>query len=134
MTRTALERRIQTLWYGSSRLYLLLLPLAWLYCALSLLRRTAYRIGLLPSAALACKVVVVGNLVAGGSGKTPLVIALARTLQGRGLRVGIVCRGYRGRARQWPLRVTADSDPDEVGDEAVLLAEKTGLPVVAGAR
>jgi len=132
MTRTALERHIQALWYGGSRLYLLLLPLAWLYCALGLLRRTAYRIGLLPRAALACKVVVVGNLVAGGSGKTPLVIALARALRGRGLRVGIVCRGYRGRAGHWPLSVTADSDPEEAGDEAVLLAEKTGLPVVAG--
>ena len=132
MNRSALERWLQTLWYGDSRLYLLLLPLSWLYCALVALRRTAYRIGLLPGRALGCKVVVVGSLLVGGSGKTPLVIALARALERRGLRVGIVCGGYRGRAASWPVMVTPDTDPDEAGDEALLLAQKTGLPVAAG--
>jgi len=130
--RAGLARRLQLLWYGDSRLYLLLLPLSWLYCAVVELRRLAYRRGLLRSTALTCKVVVVGNLVAGGSGKTPLVMALADILASAGLRVGIVCSGYRGRARHWPQPVDASSDPREVGDEAVLLAQKTGLPVVAG--
>ncbi len=132
MRRSDLEWRLQAIWYGGSRYYRLLLPLSWLYCGFGALRRTAYRLGLLPSTALDCAVVVVGNLVAGGSGKTPLVIALARSLQTRGLRVGILCRGYRGRSKHWPVVVRADSDPGEVGDEAVLLAEKTGLPVMAG--
>lgn len=134
MRRSDLEWRLQSLWYGGYRVYRLLLPLSWLYCGFCALRRAAYRLRLLRSAELDCKVVVVGNLVAGGSGKTPLVIALARTLQGRGLRVGILCGGYRGRAKQWPVAVRADSDPLEVGDEAVLLAQKTGLPVMAGPR
>jgi tetraacyldisaccharide 4'-kinase len=134
MRRSELEWRLQALWYGDSRIYRLLLPLSWLYCGFVALRRTAYRLGLLPSAKLDCRVVVVGNLVAGGSGKTPLVIALARTLYNHGLRVGILCRGYRGRSKQWPVAVRADSDPVEVGDEAVLLAQKTGLPVMAGPR
>jgi tetraacyldisaccharide 4'-kinase len=130
--RSELEWRLQALWYGGSWTYRLLLPLSWLYCALSALRRTGYRRGVLRSTRLDCTVVVVGSLVAGGSGKTPLVIALAATLQRAGLRVGILCSGYRGRSRHWPLAVQADSDPVETGDEAVLLAQKTGLPVMAG--
>jgi tetraacyldisaccharide 4'-kinase len=132
MKRADLERHLQRLWYGGSPFGRLLLPLSWLYCALILLRRKVYMAGLLPARALDCKVVVVGNLVAGGSGKTPLVIALAKLLKQRGMRVGILCRGYRGRSEQWPLRVREDSDPDQVGDEAVLLALKTGVPVMAG--
>ena len=68
----------------------------------------------------------------GGTGKTPLVIAIAKLLAGRGLRVGVVCRGYRGAASRWPRKVRPDSDPDRVGDEAVLLARRTGVPVAAG--
>lgn len=132
MRRAELARRLQALWYGGSRLYLLLLPLSWLYCAAATIRRAAYEAGLLPGASLDCKVVVIGNLVAGGAGKTPLTIAVADALTRAGLRVGILCSGYRGHARRWPQRVTADSDPRAVGDEAVLLAQNTGLPVVAG--
>jgi tetraacyldisaccharide 4'-kinase len=132
MKRADLERRLQSLWYGGSRLYWLLLPLSWLFCGLVVLRYAAYRHGLLRSTAIGCPVVVVGNLVVGGSGKTPLVIALANCLQQAGLRVGLLCRGYRGRAEHWPQPVTGDSEPDQVGDEAVLLAQKTGMPVMAG--
>jgi tetraacyldisaccharide 4'-kinase len=132
MWRAELARRLQALWYGGSRFYRLLLPLSWLYCAVVMLRRGAYRLGVLPGASLDCRVVVVGNLVAGGGGKTPLVMALAGLLTGAGLRVGILCSGYRGRASGRPQRVLADSDPGEVGDEALLLAQKTGLPVMAG--
>jgi tetraacyldisaccharide 4'-kinase len=77
-------------------------------------------------------VIVVGNLTVGGTGKTPLVIWLAARLGERGYRPGIVCSGYQGQATSWPQRVTADSDPDQVGDEAVLLARRAGCPVVAG--
>ncbi len=133
MTRVELERRLHTLWYGDSCLYCLLLPLSWLFCGLVMLRRAAYRSGLLRSAVLDRPVIVVGNLVVGGGGKTPLVIALAKRLQQAGLRVGLLCRGYRGHARHWPQRVNGDSDPLEVGDEAVLLAQQTGMPVMAGA-
>jgi tetraacyldisaccharide 4'-kinase len=80
----------------------------------------------------AAPVIVVGNLTVGGTGKTPLVIWLVARLTERGYRPGIVCNGYRGQAESWPQRVTAESDPAEVGDEAVLLALKARCPVVAG--
>ncbi|MDT8387563.1 MAG: tetraacyldisaccharide 4'-kinase [Thiogranum sp.] len=126
-------QRLQALWYGQSSWHLtLLLPVSWLYCALVTLRREAYRLGLFRSVRLPARVVVIGNLTSGGTGKTPLVIAITRCLQLAGYRVGIVTRGYGGRAGQWPQAVTADSNPHEVGDEAPLLAGHTGAPVFAG--
>src|SRR5690606_26459606 len=77
-------------------------------------------------------VIVVGNVSVGGTGKTPFIIWLAGQLRERGRRVGIVTRGYRGKAEDWQRAVTADSDPAEVGDEPVLLARLTGCPVFAG--
>ena len=119
-------------WYSSDPLGALLAPIGWLFALITVLRRAAYRLGLRRSRAVGCPVVVVGNLSVGGTGKTPLVIALARLLARRGLRVGVVCRGYRGAASRWPRKVRPDSDPARVGDEAVLLARRTGGPVAAG--
>ena len=110
----------------------LLLPISWGFGLIVALRRLAYASGLLPTHHLACPVIVVGNIVVGGTGKTPLVIWLARFLRERGYRPGIVCRGYRGRARRWPQQVRPDADPVAVGDEAVLLARRAGCPVAAG--
>jgi tetraacyldisaccharide 4'-kinase len=117
-------------WYhGQARP--LLAPLAWLFAAYTGLRRLAYRCGLLASRHPGVPVVVVGNLTAGGTGKTPLVIWLAEQLRARGIVVGVVLRGYGGLA-SGPLRVNADSDPADVGDEAVLIARRTGCPVAIG--
>ncbi|PWG63229.1 tetraacyldisaccharide 4'-kinase [Sediminicurvatus halobius] len=77
-------------------------------------------------------VLVVGNLFVGGSGKTPLVIWLVERARALGHQPGVVLRGYGGRARDWPRGVTPASDPAEVGDEAVLIARRTGAPVAAG--
>ena len=132
MNRTRWEQRLHALWYGDSRAYLALLPLSWLYCALVWIRRLAYDVGLLHRTCLDTRVIVVGNISVGGTGKTPLVIAIARRAQQAGLRVGILTRGYLGRARHWPQQVSDSSDPGEVGDEAVLLARKTGAVVFAG--
>lgn len=77
----------------------------------------------------AAKVIVVGNLVVGGSGKTPLIIWLTKALQQQGLTVGIVSRGFGGRATDWPQWVEAESDANLVGDEPVLLAKELGVPV-----
>jgi tetraacyldisaccharide 4'-kinase len=75
-------------------------------------------------------VIVVGNLTVGGTGKTPLVIALAEYLKQGGYRPGIVSRGYGGRAMSYPLQVTSETPALEAGDEAVLLAYRTDCPVV----
>ena len=122
---------IDSLWYGNSPLSLLLAPLGWLYCAGAVLRRTAYRLGIVRAGRAGAPVIVVGNISVGGTGKTPLVVWLAHFLLSRGLRPGIVSRGYRGCAEHWPQQVRADSDPVMVGDEPVLLARATGCPVVA---
>lgn len=132
--RRRLEARLLDAWYSArpqpaSRLLgAALRPAAALVGAVA--RRRAARIphGHLPGQT---PVVVVGNLVAGGSGKTPLVIALARALRSRGHAVGIVARGYAGRlGKRAAQGVGAASDPREVGDEAVLLAAVSGCPVV----
>ncbi len=130
--RNLLERLFHYLWYSSAGWHYLLVPVSWLYCAIITVRRLLYSSGGLSSSKPGCKVIVVGNLVAGGGGKTSTVIALSRVLTNAGLSVGVLCRGYRGRATQWPQAVVAASLPDEVGDESVLLAERTSLPVMAG--
>lgn len=117
-------------WYTHNFFSFLLLPLAWLYCLLTLLRRGLYRSGVLRANKIAVPVVVVGNITAGGTGKTPLVIWLAEFLQVRGWKPGIVSRGYGGKTRYYPQSVHPDSDPAQMGDEAVLLARRCGCPVV----
>jgi tetraacyldisaccharide 4'-kinase len=121
---------VERIWFGSRLAALPLTPLSALFWAVSTLRRAAYRHGVLRSERLAVPVVVVGNLTVGGAGKTPLVIWLARRLLARGLRVGVLSRGYRGRARDYPLVVTAATDPALVGDEPVLIARRADCPVV----
>ncbi|HEX6999976.1 MAG TPA: tetraacyldisaccharide 4'-kinase [Gammaproteobacteria bacterium] len=126
------ERLLTSLWYGGNPLAWALWPLSLAYRGAAAGRSFAYARGWLPTAALPVPVIVIGNLTVGGTGKTPLVIWLARALTERGTAVGIVTRGYGGRASQWPQLVDADSDPRLVGDEAVLLARRTGCPVAAG--
>jgi tetraacyldisaccharide 4'-kinase len=126
--------RTDSLWYRNSPLSIALAPLGWVYAAGAWLRRASYRTGILPIGHVGAPVIVVGNISVGGTGKTPLVIWIARFLTSQGLRPGIVSRGYRGRADKWPQQVRADSDPVMVGDEPVLLAQATGCPVVADPR
>jgi tetraacyldisaccharide 4'-kinase len=111
---------------------LALLPLSWLFRLVVAARRISYRIGLLSSIRVARPVVVIGNITVGGTGKTPFTIWLAEQLQRKRKRVGIVLRGYGGYSDHWPRDVDQDSPPQEVGDEAVLLAKRTAAIVVAG--
>jgi tetraacyldisaccharide 4'-kinase len=110
----------------------LLSPLAALFFLLAGLRRLAYRRGWLRRTHLPVPVVVVGNLTVGGTGKTPLVAWIADYCRTAGLRPGIVSRGYGSMASAVPRTVRPDDAPVEVGDEPLLLARRTGVPVVVG--
>ena len=123
---------LNDIWYGKSPMRFALWPVSAVYRGLARLRRTAYQRGWRPTVEAPVPVIVVGNVSVGGTGKTPFVIWLADQLKQRGRKVGIVTRGYRGKGEEWPRAVAANSDPDEVGDEAVLLARRTRCPVVAG--
>ncbi len=110
----------------------LLLPLSWCYGALWRLRRTAYQRGWLRSGHPGACVIVVGNVVAGGAGKTPTTVALIEHLRALGLAVGVVSRGH-GRQDRQVRSVQANSTPAEVGDEPLLIQRRTGVPVWVGA-
>jgi tetraacyldisaccharide 4'-kinase len=107
-----------------------LLPFSLLFGMAISLRRLAYRARLLPGFSPAVPTVVVGNIVVGGSGKTPLTRALAEALAARGWRPGIVSRGY-GAGGIDPRAVSIADDPAQVGDEPLLLAA-SGFPVWIG--
>jgi len=125
---------LQRVWYERHAPWfsLLLLPLSWLFGFVAAVRRVAFRRGWSQSFRVSRPVLVVGNITVGGTGKTPMTIWLAERLRARGVQVGIVLRGYGGASRQWPRDVTNETSADEVGDEAVLLARRTGALVVAG--
>ena len=124
---TWLERQ----WYRWTPWHAILLPLSLVFWTLSTLRRALYRLGWLASVSLPAPVIVVGNIAVGGTGKTPLVIALVALLKAQGYCPGIISRGYRGRSTL-PRQVQSDSDPAEIGDEPVLLMMKTACPVWVG--
>jgi tetraacyldisaccharide 4'-kinase len=118
-------------WYGDAPIGVFI-PLAGLFAGLTALRRWCYRHGVFRVVQLPTPVIVVGNITVGGTGKTPFVVWLAQILQRQGYRPGIVTRGYGGQAAHWPLLVTPQTDPVVAGDEAVLLAARTRVPVSAG--
>ena len=116
-------------WRGRGPLVWLLWPLSLVFGALAGWRRMLYRAGILRSRKVASLVVVVGNVVAGGGGKTPVVMALLAHLRARGLHCGVVSRGY-GRSSEDACReALADSLPVEVGDEPALIRRKCAVPV-----
>ncbi|MGR5944741.1 tetraacyldisaccharide 4'-kinase [Enterobacter sp. C4G1] len=120
---------IARIWSGESPLWLLLLPLSWLYGLVSGVISLLYRMGIKRAWRAPVPVVVVGNLTAGGNGKTPVVIWLVEQLKARSIRVGVVSRGYGGKAAQYPLLLTSDTTTAEAGDEPVLIYQRTGAPV-----
>lgn len=124
------DRLQQRLWYSGSWLSVLLLPLSALYALVSGVRRWAYRRGLLRSARVGVPVIVVGNISVGGTGKTPITIWLAERLRQRGYRPGVVSRGYGGVVGKLPVQVNANSDPELVGDEPLVIARRSRVPVV----
>lgn len=119
-------------WLGRGWAAQSLRPLSWLYGVLLQLRKWAYRQSWLTTQRVNATVIVVGNVVAGGAGKTPTTIALVQHLQKHGWKVGVVSRGH-GRLTSDVRPVLAHSTPDEVGDEPLLIAQATGVPVWVGA-
>ncbi|MCX7174216.1 MAG: tetraacyldisaccharide 4'-kinase [Proteobacteria bacterium] len=111
----------------------LLLPLSAVFALSVVLRRALYRFGILQTEHLPVPVVVVGNIIVGGSGKTPLTLWLAQQMQQRGWHPGIISRGHGGDFHSRQVReVHADSAAREIGDEPLLLKRRGGLPVFVG--
>jgi tetraacyldisaccharide 4'-kinase len=118
-------------WYRKlSIVTLLLLPLSVLFYVIVQVRVMLYRCHILKSIKLPVPVMIVGNISVGGTGKTPLVIALCDYLLEKGYRPGVICRSYKA-SREAPEQVFAHSDPRVAGDEAVLLANRLSGPVVS---
>lgn len=124
-------------WQTVGPAQVVLRPLSWLFGALTALRRCLFRLAVLPRIQVARPVLVVGNITVGGTGKTPLVIAIVERLRLAGIRVGVVTRGYRkdGESAQPELIHIVPGVPHtgQLADEAMLLARRTGVPVVASA-
>ncbi|MEL0083150.1 MAG: tetraacyldisaccharide 4'-kinase, partial [Gammaproteobacteria bacterium] len=93
-------------------------------------RGLGYKQGWIACHSLSVPVIVVGNISVGGSGKTPFVIWLVELFSAHGYRPGIVSRGYGGEATYWPQQVRGDADPQAVGDEPIMLAQRCGCPIV----
>lgn len=132
MPEGGLSGALQRRWQGP-RAPWYLLPLSALFAAVVALRRIAYRAGLLRSGHPGIPVVVVGNLSIGGTGKTPLTLWLAQALSARGVRVGIATRGHGGRLAG-PVPVDPAGLAADFGDEALLLAQRAGVPVCVARR
>lgn len=132
MRAEALRRYVERLWYTRHPARWPLAPLAVAFCAAAGLRRRLLRAGRDPRRRFPVPVVVVGNLSVGGTGKTPLVVALVEALREGGWNPGVVSRGYGGRRREEPLEVGPETPVGQAGDEPVLLARRAGCPVVVG--
>jgi tetraacyldisaccharide 4'-kinase len=121
---------LHRVWYEGGRFGWVLLPLSALYWFAIIIRKYLYDRGVLRTRRAAAPVVIVGNITAGGTGKTPTVLWLVEELKLRGFSPGIVSRGYGGSHSGTSMRVEPDSDAAVVGDEPVLLARRARCPIV----
>jgi tetraacyldisaccharide 4'-kinase len=119
---------VDRLWYGKGRPLWLLTPFAWLYRLISEQRRRAAWQAM--AAPIPVPVVVVGNITAGGTGKSPLTAMLAQLLEDEGWRPVILTRGYGGKSGHYPLQIQSGTSVAEAGDEPVMLSRQAGCPVV----
>lgn len=131
--RAALERALTAVWYRPGPPPWALRPPSALYALLVGLVALPWRLGWRRAWRAPCPVLVVGNLVAGGAGKTPTVIALVQALQAAGWQPGVVSRGH-GRHTQGMLVATAAHDAAAIGDEPWLIRHRTAVPLAVGAR
>jgi tetraacyldisaccharide 4'-kinase len=117
-------------WYKPHPIRWLLSPLSLIYRMIASLRKRCYTLGLFKQSKLPCPVIIVGNITVGGTGKTPFIIWLAQQLSHAGFKPGIVSRGYGGYSEHYPLAVTLESEAAVVGDEPLMIAQRTKCPVV----
>lgn len=133
----AFIRALTRAWNGQGgwgqALTFLLLPVSWVFAAIVRLRRALYQHGVYKQETLPVPVIVVGNVMVGGVGKTPVTMALVNHLKAQGLSVGVLSRGY-GRHTSGTLAVSATSDSRSVGDEPLLIARNCQVPVFVGSR
>ncbi len=116
-------------WYSDAPVPFHARALAAIYGTLIGLRARLYRWGLLRRRRLPVPVIVVGNVTVGGTGKTPLTISLVQRLREAGFKPGVASRGYGRADERQPLWVEAATPPEQGGDEPVLIARRTGVPV-----
>ncbi len=124
-------KSIDAYWYSQNPVAWLLLPVSAIYCLLVFLRRALYKTRLIKSYKLPVPVIIVGNITVGGTGKTPLLIALVAMLQQKGYRPGVVSRGYGGSVTGERL-VKESDDAGMIGDEPCLILKRTGCQLVVG--
>ncbi|MGP4842615.1 tetraacyldisaccharide 4'-kinase [Marinobacter sp. 1Y8] len=120
---------VDRLWYGRRRPLWLLWPLAWIYRRVTRARRQAFLSGATPAQRPPLPVIVVGNITAGGTGKSPLVLAVVSHLRAAGWRPVIISRGYGGKSDAYPVRVDESTPASLCGDEPKMLSEQAGVPV-----
>ena len=131
MVSRLVTRILPSAWQGDGALVQCLRPIAWVYGLLISIRRWAYVKGWRPIYRAPACVLVVGNVLVGGGGKTPTVLSIVDHLRAQGVAVGIVSKGY-GRRAQSTIEVSPTASPMEAGDEALLLAQRSGIPVFVG--
>ncbi len=130
MSSPRLERFFLRAWYGQHRWLVLLRPLSALYATVVARRRARYLSGRAEQWAPPVPVIVVGNITLGGTGKTPMCLWLIAHLRARGLRVGLISRGYGAESGTFPRFVQASHAPAQSGDEPLLIARRFDIPVV----
>jgi tetraacyldisaccharide 4'-kinase len=126
------EDKIRQRWYGGGEVSGLSKFAAKLFGYVVASRKKCYESGFFKVQRLKVPVIVVGNITAGGGGKTPMVIWLVNHLKSLGYKPGIVSRGYGGKRKVEPMFVTANANPSASGDEPLLMAKSTQLPVMVG--
>ena len=126
----AFSQKLVDSWYTSVGFFWVFWPMEVIYIFFVITRRALYRFNIFSIYRAPCPVVIVGNITVGGSGKTPVVIELAKELQRKGLKVGVISRGYGSKKKSQPLLVRRDSEPLECGDEPLLIHIKANCPVV----
>jgi len=127
--RLNFKSHLPDIWLKKAWLSNLLCPVSWLFGAMVGLRRILYRRGIFKSEKVNALVIVVGNAVAGGGGKTPLTIAIVEHLKSSGFQVGVISRGF-GRTNRNVREVLAHDSPMDVGDEPLMIQQRCQVPVV----